>query len=111
MMPLCTTASRSVAWGCALLSVGRPWVAQRVWPMPMVPRERLARSLRFEVAQLAFGAPARELAAFQRGDAGGIIAAIFEPLERIDQRAGDRLAPENAHNSAHASERLLCLSA
>ena len=37
MMPLCTTATRSVACGCALVSVGRPWVAQRVWPMPIVP--------------------------------------------------------------------------
>ena len=101
MMPLCTTASRSVACGCALLSVGRPWVAQRVWPMPIVPLQRLAVQLGFEIAQLAFGAPARQLAAFQRRDAGGIVAAIFEPLERIDQLRRDRLAAENADNSAH----------
>ena len=69
MMPLCTTASRSVACGCALLSVGRPWVAQRVWPMPIVPASGSLRELGFEVVQLAFGAPARELAALQRGDA------------------------------------------
>ena len=37
MIPLCTTASLSVAWGWALFSVGRPWVAQRVWPMPTAP--------------------------------------------------------------------------
>ena len=46
-MPLCTTASFSVACGCAFFSVGRPWVAQRVWPMPIVPdsgsRESLAQ--------------------------------------------------------------------
>ena len=24
-------------WGWALVSVGAPWVAQRVWPMPQVP--------------------------------------------------------------------------
>jgi hypothetical protein len=41
--------------------------------------------------------------AIQSGDAGGIIAPIFEPLERIDQRSGDRVTAENAHNSAHAT--------
>ena len=37
MMPLCTIATRSVAMGWALRSEGLPWVAQRVWPMPIVP--------------------------------------------------------------------------
>ncbi len=37
MMPLCTTATRAVACGCALVSVGAPCVAQRVWPMPVLP--------------------------------------------------------------------------
>ena len=37
MMPLCTTATLSVACGWALFSLGRPWVAQRVWPMPVAP--------------------------------------------------------------------------
>ena len=38
MMPLWTTAMRLCAsvWGCALVSFGSPWVAQRVWPMPIV---------------------------------------------------------------------------
>src|SRR3546814_17616960 len=34
IMPLWTSATRSLAWGCALASLGEPWVAQRVWPMP-----------------------------------------------------------------------------
>jgi hypothetical protein len=91
MMPLCTTASRSVACGCALFSVGRPWVAQRVWPMPMVPNERLAREFLFQILQLALGAPPRQRAVLERGDARGIIAAIFEALERIDQQRRRRL--------------------
>ena len=37
MMPLWTTATRAVACGCALRSVGAPCVAQRVWPMPVMP--------------------------------------------------------------------------
>jgi len=42
MMPLCTTAMRSAAsrWGCALMSLGSPCVAQRVCPMPVVPLKR-----------------------------------------------------------------------
>jgi hypothetical protein len=70
--------------------------------------ERLAREPPLEIAQLAFGAPAGELSVLQRGDAGGIIASVFEPLERIDQRRRDRLTPENTHNSAHSSRGLLC---
>jgi hypothetical protein len=37
MMPIWTTATRSVAIGCALVSFGTPCVAQRVWPMPIEP--------------------------------------------------------------------------
>jgi hypothetical protein len=70
--------------------------------------QRLAREPGFEVAQLALGPPADELSAFKRGNAGGIIPPVLKPLERIDKQARDRLAPENAHNSAHASGGLLC---
>jgi len=76
-----------------------------------VAGERLTRELRFEVVQLALGSSARKLSAFQGGDAGGVIAPVFEPLERVDKRTRDRLPPENAHNSAHASGSLLCLIA
>ena len=44
MMPLWTTATRSVAMGWALRSDGLPCVAQRVWPMPMVPGSGSAAS-------------------------------------------------------------------
>ena len=37
MMPLCTIETSAVPCGCALPSVGAPCVAQRVWPMPVVP--------------------------------------------------------------------------
>ena len=38
-MPLCTTAIRPAASVCgwALRSLGSPWVAQRVWAMPILP--------------------------------------------------------------------------
>ena len=101
MMPLCTTASFSVACGCALFSVGRPCVAQRVWPMPIVPASGSRARRGFEVFQLAFGAPPREHAVFERGDARGIVAAIFEALERIDQLRRSRLAADDSDNAAH----------
>ena len=37
MIPLWTTASLGEACGWALVSVGLPCVAQRVWPMPIAP--------------------------------------------------------------------------
>ena len=42
MIPLCTIATRPDAstCGCALPSVGAPWVAHRVWPIPTVPASR-----------------------------------------------------------------------
>ncbi len=49
--------------------------------------ERLARKPLLEIFEFAFGAAARQHAVFERGDAGRIIAAIFEALERIDQVA------------------------
>jgi hypothetical protein len=69
--------------------------------------QRLTREPGFEVAQLALGPPADELSALQRGHAGGVVAPVFEALERIDKQARDRFTPENANNSAHASAGLL----
>ncbi len=100
MMPLCTTAMRSVACGCALLSVGLPWVAQRVWPMPIVPLSGALAQPAFQVAQLALGAPARQRAGFERGHARRVIAAIFETLERVDELPRHRLMAENPDNPA-----------
>ncbi len=100
MMPLCTTASFSVAWGCALFSVGLPWVAQRVWPMPIGPLQRLALQPRLEIAKLALGPPTRQRAMLERGDAGGIIAAVFKALERVDELPRHRFMAENSNNSA-----------
>ena len=64
-------------------------------------RERLAREFLFQIAELALGAPARQHALLQGGDAGGIVAAVFEALERIDQERRDRLVADNSDNTAH----------
>ena len=69
--------------------------------MPMVPPSGSLGSRVFEVAKLAFGAAARQLALLERGDAGGIVAAIFQPLERIDHQRRDRLTADNSNYAAH----------
>jgi hypothetical protein len=59
------------------------------------------RKPRFEVDELAFGAAAVEPAVMDRGDAGGIITAIFEPFQSIDKSARHRLNTHDPDNSAH----------
>ncbi len=59
MMPLWTTASRFVAWGWAFVSLARPCVAHRVWPMPMAPESGDRRSLSCRLTSLPRRAAAR----------------------------------------------------
>ncbi len=63
--------------------------------------ERLSLQPCFEVAELAAGAAAHQLPLLERGDAGGIVAAIFQPFQRIHDQRSDRLASENSDNPAH----------
>ncbi len=69
-----------------------------------VAGERLGLQSRFEILEFAFGAAALEMVAFQRRDACGIVAAIFEALERIHNLIRNRTAPQNADNAAHAGQ-------
>jgi hypothetical protein len=55
-----------------------------------------------EILQLALGTPPVELLAFQRRDPCGIVTAIFQPLQGIDQLLRDGCAPQNADYAAHA---------
>ena len=68
--------------------------------------ERFGVQSRFEVFQLALGAAPLETVALQRGNACGIVTAIFKPLERIHDLIRDRSASENADNAAHADQYL-----
>ncbi len=54
--------------------------------------QRLAREPDLEVFQLAFGAAAGQHAVFERRHAGGIVAAVFEALERLDELRRSRLS-------------------
>ena len=89
MIPLCTTATRpaSSVCGWALASVAGPWVAQRVWPMPVVPANRLGRCVA-EVAHPAglLGHP--DPAVAEHGDAGRVVAAVLEPGQALEERPG-----------------------
>jgi hypothetical protein len=69
-------------------------------------RKRFGLQPRFKVLELALGAAALEMIAFQRGDACGIVAAVFKALERIHQLLRDRTTSENADNAAHADQYL-----
>ena len=66
-----------------------------------VAAERFAHEALAKVAQLALGAPAGQAPALQRGDAGRIIAAIFEAAQRLDNVAGNGFDAENSDYSAH----------
>ncbi len=63
--------------------------------------QRLAAQPLLEVLQLALGTPPLEMVALQRRDAGGVIAAIFQPLECTDQLLGNRRASQNTDNATH----------
>ena len=81
--------------------VGAPCVAQRVWAMPVSPCSGSAVEFAREIVELALGAAPLELAVIDRADAGAIIAAIFEPLEAVEQPLRDVALPDDADNSAH----------
>ena len=63
--------------------------------------ERLGRQPRLEIAQLALGAAALDMAALQRRDAGRIVAAVFEPLQGVHDLARHRAGSKHANNSTH----------
>ncbi len=68
---------------------------------PDIAGQRLLGEPRLQRLELALSSAARELAVVERGDTGGVIAAVFEALERIDQVGRDRFAPENSNDTAH----------
>ena len=107
MMPLCTTANLPAASRCgwALRSVGRPWVAHRVWPMPGAADERRRIGLRerlLEVRQPA-RAPAHRhsTVAVQNRETRRVVTAVFHPAERVDHDVTGGAVPDVADDSTH----------
>ncbi len=104
-MPFMTTWTRPEAssWGWQFSSVTRPWVAQRVWAMPLwaagaAPFTRSRRAFSGPTARVVCAAPVLE----QR-QAGGVIAAVLQGLEpgHEDLLAGARSGVSD--DAAHAS--------
>ena len=96
MMPLWTTATPPAWCGWALRSVGWPWVAQRVWPMPAWPRIGSWTSRSESAISLPTARRRREAAVVHRGDAGAVVAAVLEPLQRLEDQRRDLVAAEDA---------------
>src|SRR5262249_23463218 len=69
--------------------------------------KRLVRELLLEIAQPAFRASSLARPAFERRKAGRIVAAIFEPLERINEVLSDRLPTKYSDNSTHGQRPYL----
>ena len=105
MIPLWTTAIRPEASVCgwALRSFGAPWVAQRVWPMPVVPV--IVRVGQFLVQVLD---PAGLLGDLQRAvgaddrDAGRVVAAVLQPAQPLDDDVQRRPGTDVTDDAAHA---------
>ena len=64
-------------------------------------RQRRARQQGLEIGQLALGTAAVDMAVHQGRDPGGIIAAIGQPLQPVDQKRRRGLPAENADDAAH----------
>ena len=69
-------------------SLAGPWVAQRVWLMPMAAGGGLLAQVRGQVGDAAGPLADVQVRAGQRGHAGAVVAAIFQPAQAFEQ---DRL--------------------
>ena len=65
------------------------------------PRQRMLRERLGKLAQFSRRAAALDMAVHQRCDACGIIAAIFQPPQRLQNDRGRVVLACNADNSAH----------
>src|SRR5215831_3132868 len=70
---------------------------------PGAPLQRLIRKPQLQVLELALGATPVQMAVLDGGDTRRIIAAIFEPAQRIHESASHRIRSEYADDAAHGS--------
>ena len=114
MMPLCTTAIRWPVSTCgwALRSLGAPWVAHRVCPMPVCPasgrRAAAGQPVQLGVQVLdpagLLGGPQLARLADHR-HAGRVVAAVFQPAQALHHHLEGRPGTDVANDAAHALER------
>ncbi len=70
------------------------------------PVQRVGGQLTREIVELPLRPAPDELAVIDGADTGGVIAAILEPLEPVEQPLRDVAIPNNPYNSAHLSQPL-----
>ena len=66
--------------------------------------ERVVHEKVGQVHQLADGPPPLQMAVVHGGDAGAVIAAIFEPPQRLDHAIRDRARADDADDAAHEAD-------
>ena len=64
-------------------------------------RQRVVGEPRGEVGELARCAPTIDDPVVDGGDAGAVVAAVFEPLQPVEQPLGDVAFTQNADDAAH----------
>ena len=93
MTPLWTTATAPLPPRCgwAFTSVGAPWVAQRVWPMPICPVEGVSASRRWRLSMRPADLVSVEAVGGEEGgDAGAVVAAVLEAAKPVDEDTRQR---------------------
>ena len=102
MIPLCTTAILPVQSQCgwAFILDGSPWVAHRVWPMPILP---LSGASALGQDFHADGILIDLDAAIGDGDAAGIIAAVFQLAQAVEQNRLGFFISDISDDAAHKS--------
>jgi hypothetical protein len=68
---------------------------------PDAAGQRRALEGRREIAELPLGAAALDMAVHQGRDAGAVVAAIFEPPQRVQQQRSRRTRPDHSHDATH----------
>lgn len=115
MMPLWMRASLSPSARCgwALPSVGPPWVAQRVCPMPVVPSGiGDDSSLVDQGLELAGLLGRHEVPCWvDDGDARRVVAAVLEATEATEEDVLAAVAADVADDSTHGTDPTVCLDA
>ena len=107
MIPLWMTATEPSADRCgwALRSVGPPWVAHRVCPMPIVAAGSgcVGEDL-LQVGQLAGLLRRAQLPVGDDGDARGVVAPVLQPAQPVQDDVPGVLRTDVTHDAAHCTE-------
>ena len=84
-----------------------PCVAQRVWPSPVVAVEPFVAGALLQIAERADGANVVETVSLEERDAGGVVAAVLQALEALEE---ERLALTRSDVSDYSAHEVVSLS-